>query len=680
MTNLFTGANLTRLMACTLFSLCLCSPTHVEAQSYARKTNLPAIYIATENNKAITSKENYIYSTLWYVDDQDVTTQYDSVSIRGRGNSTWNMPKKPYRIKFLSKEKFLGKGYAKAKKWTLLANAADKTMIRNAVTSYMGEYIGLDFNPAYKFVDLTLNGTYQGTYQISDQVEVRAHRVNIEEQDYPLADTSDISGGFLLEVDGFKDGNCFTTSKCSVPIRIHYPDEDEIATSQNNYIKNYIADFETALFSSDFADAEKGYRPMVDSVSLVDWYIATEVSANIDGFYSTYFYKRRQDPKLYWGPLWDYDIAYGNDTRKGDTSKQMMTDVGYGQTRTWVNQMWNDPWFAKKVNARYKELVDGGLEEAMLECVDSLTELLGRSQELNYNKWGIRTRVYNERVLYSSYDQYVSDLKTFISTHIPYLTTAFGSKEPAEPTPAFTTSDHYYRIINVNTGNALDILNSSANAGAFICAWANTEDRLSEEWVIKATGDYFHITNRNGGMALNDPTEGSVGETVNIGTQLNTAQSDTLDDRQLWTIQPQGTNGYYNLINKYTRHTANLSGGNSNNGASILSYTTDSRNSESKNRLWYFVAGNEIPAPDAIESVEEPEDYALAYNPQLHTLHFGAERPESLVFYASVYSTNGQCVKTFRADEQCDVSDLPTGVYIVRWNVSGKTRSAKLAL
>ena len=370
------------------------------AQTYVRKTNLPCIYVNTEGHKAVSSKDTYIYATMVYVDENDQQTTYDSLQIRGRGNSTWNMRKKPYRIKFHDKEKFLGKGYAKAKSWTLLANAADKTMMRNAITSAMGDFLGVKFNPAAKFVDLVINDVYLGTYQISDQVEVRPHRVDLTEQDYPLTDTSDITGGYLLEVDRSFDGNYFYSSTYRQPVRIHYPDEDEISATQQSWIRNYVSQFEVALVSADYQNALKGYRPFVDSVSLANWYVATEVSANVDGFYSTYFYKEQGDPHFYRGPLWDYDIAYNNDNRTdrggSNTTRQLMADV------------------------------------------------------------------------------------------------------------------------------------------------------------------------------------------------------DTTDTRQLWDIMPQGTDGYYNLRNVHTNHIANLSGGSSDAFAGILSYTNDSRNGTSKNRLWYFAKGEKL--------------------------------------------------------------------------------------
>ena len=651
--------------------------------AYTRYTNLPAIYIETFDNVAITSKTTYVYATMWYVDENDVVTRYDSMQIRGRGNSTWKLSKKPYRIKFNHKEKLLGKGYAKAKSWTLLANAGDKSLMRNAVTSSLAEFMGMDFCPAYKFVDVNLNGEFLGNYQLSDQVEVRPHRVDIEEQDYPLTEESDITGGYLLEVDGFKEKNYFTTSH-GVPIRIHYPDEDEIAASQNSYIRTYIRNFEQTLFSANFLDSLKGYRAWVDSTSLAHLVIGNEVSANIDGYWSTYFYKQQQDSLLYWGPLWDFDIAYDNDHRIQGTVNKLMTDVGYGDTKTWINRMWKDPWFVRLIHRRYSELVGAGMTDHMLATIDSIAALLQESQELNYRKWGINRKMYHEIVLYSSYEQYLDDLRHFITSHTDFLLNTFTSKLPEEPeTPEepeqpsaepFIPEKYYYRLTNVGTSTLFDVSDGS------VCGWRSDEGRLSQYWQIRQVGDYYHLTNRYDGWALNDPTTGEVGPTVNTGTQLDVAPSDTLDDRQLWTITPQGTDGRYNFTNKYTSHTANLRGGGSADGTAILSYTTDDRNSSSNNRLWRIIQADALPEEqDTVTHVTlpEPDEYALAYNPQTQVLHFGSETPGQLTFMVHVYAANGRQLLTFRADEHVSVAHLPEGIYIVSWKCGGRTRSVK---
>lgn len=649
----------------------------VQAQEYARLTNLPHVVIKTFDGKGISSKTVYKYATMWYVDEQDSVTRYDSLEIRGRGNSTWGLAKKPYKIRFQQKEKFLGKGYAKCRPWTLLANMGDKSLIRNAITSEMGEFLGLKFNPARKFVDLTLNGTYLGNYQISDHVDVRPHRVNVTEQDLPLTDESNITGGYLLEVDGFADGNCFTSNH-SVKIRIHYPEQEDIAASQNQYIKDFISEFETALFGQDYQDSLKGYRPMVDSLSLARWFIATEVSANIDGYYSAYFYKEQDDPRLFFGPLWDYDIAYDNDTRITPNVERLMTDYGYGDTKTWLNRMWNDPWFIKLINREYNHALDRGLVSFMYGKIDSLALLLDESQQKNYEKWGINTRRYHEVKLYSSYDQYLVYIKDFIEAHTAWLQTTFKNKmpkEPEKPTPEFATEDYYYRFTNKGSGTSIDLLNGDTITGK-ACGWAKEEDRPTQDWVVHRVGDYLHVTARCGGMALHDP-----GEASTTGTQLAITMPDTLDDRQLWTFVPQGTGGYYNLKNKYTGHAANLSGGNKANGASIISYTSDARDATSNNRLWLIEKHGQLPEEKS-EPVEiaRPDafDYILAYNPDGMFLHFGTEDRQNLDFMVSVYSVDGREVGTFRADEQFYMGNLPSAVYVVTWQAGGARRNVKV--
>src|SRR5574344_2199643 len=238
----------------TFVSIVVCailSPSKMMADNstYKQLTDVPTIYINSENSQAITSKVTYIYATMIYVDGDSVA-QYDSLQIRGRGNSTWtSMPKKSYRINFNAKEKFLGKGYANAKSWTLLANCTDKSMIRNALTRDLGEFIRMKNTPAAKFVDFYLNGIYQGSYQISDQVEVKPHRVDISEQDETLTATSNITGGYLLEVDGFADTSekYFYTGTKNIYVRIHYPDEDYIKSNQSAYISNYVSAVEKTV-------------------------------------------------------------------------------------------------------------------------------------------------------------------------------------------------------------------------------------------------------------------------------------------------------------------------------------------------------------------------------------------------------------------------------------------------
>lgn len=660
-------------------------------ESHVRLTNLPHVYIDTFTGNSITSKNNYVLARMWMVDEKDSVLFFDSLEIKGRGNSTWNLAKKPYKLKFHQKEKLLGKGYAKTKKWTLLANHGDKTLIRNALTSLLGEFVGLDFNPAAKFVDLTLNGNYVGNYQISDHVDVRPHRVNVMEQDYPLTETSNITGGYLLEADGFYDFTNgvtgFYTPNKNAPIRIHYPDEDEIDNSQYRYIRDAVYELENRLYDDAiFKDGTQGYRALIDSTSLANWYIATEVSGNPDGFFSTYFYKDQDDDRFFWGPLWDYDIAYGNDNRIGDTSRKMMKDVGFGASvmRTWAIRFWEDPWFARLINRRYQEIVDAGVEAYMLEKIDSLTTLLQRSQAKNFELWGINKRALRECVLYSTYDQYVSDLRSYVSKHIPYLQTAFADLLPDDPTPPTPPGPKvpdfeadtlvYYAISNAGTGTFIDLNPEDYT----ICGNARDEESMSQQWRVRPLANgYMHIVNRMTGLALNDPTQGNPTATTLTGTRLNVTEPDSTDTRQQWDIVAQ-SDDRFNLINHFSQHGANLSGGGSANGTRIVSYISNERNSTSNNRMWRFGIADEVE--DAIPSLTNDElEYALAYDPTGQRLHFGANHPEELTFKVNVYDQGGRLVRTFRADGECSTGSLPHGIYIVAWQTGGKLRSTKFA-
>lgn len=651
------------------------------SQEHERLTNLPHLYIETFTGKNVTSKTEQVWARMWLVNEQDAVTFYDSIAIRGRGNSTWQLAKKPYRIKFPKKTKFLGSDRANAKKWTLLANHGDKALFRNALASYIGDLCGQTFTPAAKFVDLTLNGNYLGNYQISDQIDVRKKRVNVAEQDYPLTDDSNITGGYLVEADGFKDFTNGVTgwyTRKGVPMTVHYPDEDEIDGSQLNYIRQFVNTFENRLFASDYADEETGYRAYVDSTSLVSWYLASEITANPDYIWSMYYYKQRDDDHLYFGPLWDYDIAFNNDNRltRQDPTHHLMADVAFSNNgmERWIDRMWSDEWFQRLVYRNYSRLYTQDLEGKLLNKIDSLSALLQESQELNYERWNIHSRALREIVLYSTYDEYVDDLRHFVTERVETLLEAFAERQPdgfdpdefEKVTPGFTpVANYYYTLANASTSTVFDI-----NDDDKIVANGLREDSHSQQWqIVTLQNGYQQLINRMNGLALTDPTEGEATETTNLGIQLAVDKPDSTNKAQQWHIVGQEDN-CFNLNNRRTRHTANLNGGNANDGTPVLSYTNDSRNATSKNRLWTIHYADSIASEDT--GIDTPIEYALAYDPQQQRLHFGSDDLTSLTFTVSVYDQAGRPVLRFPASQSCSVAHLPKGLYIVSWNYQGR--------
>ena len=392
------------------------------AQSYTQRTDVPSVYIETENRRSITSKEQYINCTLIYVDGESML-RYENTQIRGRGNSSWwNADKKSYRVKFANKERFLGEGFANAKSWTFLANHGDKTMIRNALTYDLGRFMGMKFCPAARFVDVYLNGDYRGTYQISDQVQVHKKRIEVSEEN-----------GWLLEVvnENSKEAPLITTTRYGIMYTIKNPKDEQLTLGKRIAVGQWLRSFEVAVASDQFMDPQRGWRAFVDENDLINWYVGAEITGNIDALYSIYMYKDGDDDKMHFGPLWDLDLGYDNSSERS-LLRQMEAYLGLRDRpfEKIVQRLWKDPWFAQACNDRLQQLVDNGLQQYLLSHIDSLRSAIWQTQTENFRKWRINQEVYSwaKRACYNNYDSYINDLKGFVNIHIPYLQQAFAQR------------------------------------------------------------------------------------------------------------------------------------------------------------------------------------------------------------------------------------------------------------
>ena len=394
----------------------------VLAQQYQQLTDVPTVYIETENSQNITSKEDYLKCTFTMVDGTD-TLRLENTQIRGRGNSSWwNSDKKPYRVKFDKKQRLLGEDFANAKNWTLLANHGDKTMIRNALTYQLGRFIGMKFCPAAKFVDLYLNGKYRGTYQISDQVQVHKKRVEVDEDN-----------GWLLEVvnENSKEDPLITSTRYGIMYNIKNPKDYLLTVDKRIAIGQWITAFEAAVASNDYQDPVKGYRAYIDETDFINWYVGAELTGNIDALYSIYMYKEADEQKMHFGPLWDLDLGYDNSSEKS-LLRNMEAFLGLWNRpfERILQRLWQDPWFAQACNDRLNQLVDAGLQAHLISAIDSLRGAIWQTQAQNFKVWPINQQVYSweKHSYHNNYDGYINDLKAFINTHIPYLQEAFAQK------------------------------------------------------------------------------------------------------------------------------------------------------------------------------------------------------------------------------------------------------------
>ncbi len=354
-------------------------------------TNLPVVYITTENQQGINSTDNYVEGRVTVEGGQSVTSDslifgLDTLAmkIRGRGNSTWLHPKKPYQMKLDSKEEFLG--MPDDKKWIFLAEYSDKSMLRNTLAFEMGYSSVLDWTPDGEFAEVYINGLYNGTYNITQKVEEKSNRVDIG------------NDGFLLEVDQLErlddDDHYFTTPDFPV-IAIKEPNINDMiiddgqvsADSTIAVITNFVNEFEAVLHSDNFADTTNGYHKYIDVESFIDWFLINEITKNVDAknFSSIYFNVIIDDNgvgKLKMGPLWDYDLSLGNN----DYSDCEFYEGWWVRNHPWIYRLLEDSEFSNLVTARFEEHFYPR-KDSVLNKIDSYSNALTASAVENDARW-----------------------------------------------------------------------------------------------------------------------------------------------------------------------------------------------------------------------------------------------------------------------------------------------------
>jgi hypothetical protein len=408
---------------------------NVVAEDKSKKTyvvkftdnGISVLYLTTDAAALIDSKETYVTGAVKLVSNFKDVVYTGKTQVKGHGNSTWDdMPKKPYKLKLDKKASLLG--MPSNKTWILLANYADKSLIRNELAFAMSRAFGRAYTPASRFVELYLNGEYRGNYQITQEVKEGPGQVDIEDQPTTTTTLPDLSGGYLIEEDLFAYGspiNFYTARQ--MPFVIKYPDDSDINQQQRDYIAAHFQKLEDALFADTFADATNGYRKYFDVDTYVDYYLVNEIIGNPDIFRSTYLFKKRNDDKIYTGPIWDFDKAANNDNRLGDQVNGLMLTSAF-DPKTWINKMMEDKAFRQKIRSRWNAMKPQIM--ALPASIDVLAKKLALSQQRNFTKWDILTKQsYLELQVNGSYAGEIRYLKTFMTDHINWLDQKFNGPD-----------------------------------------------------------------------------------------------------------------------------------------------------------------------------------------------------------------------------------------------------------
>ncbi len=388
-----------------------------------KRTGLPSIEISMSSGDEVTSKTEYENVTVSTKNAQG-ETELENVTarLRGRGNATWKlMEKKSYKLKLYEKENILGTGTGEAKEWVLLANHCDQSLIRNQVAFYLARNLdGLEFTVGCQQVEVYINGIYKGVYLLCDQIEVRESRVNIE-VDISKADT-----GYLVELDEYADDDYPEGENVNYVVAGEkmFTIKSDATETQIPKIKEHLQTVHDAIMSGE----EHLVRRYVDLDSCIDAYLVEEFTLNIDvGWSSFFFYKKAGDEKLYFGPVWDFDLAMGNDKRlysggsKGFYVGNSQSD--FKQRSVWFGALMEQDWFKKLVRARWEEKRE--LFEGAADYAAELALCLETAAQRNFDTWdSLGTRINQEPdhiVAFKSYKQHTDNLVTWLESRYKWL-------------------------------------------------------------------------------------------------------------------------------------------------------------------------------------------------------------------------------------------------------------------
>ena len=397
---------------------------------------LPVLYIYTPDAVPVTSKETWVTDSHAYLKNADGTVEDLGVaSIRGRGNTTWrNFDKKPYALKLDKKAGLLG--MPKDKRWDLLANAVDRTRLRNDIALELGRRLSPDHNQNYfdwtprgEFVELVLNGTHMGNYYLVEHIKIAGSRVPITEMTADDLAEPAITGGYLMEMSTEMDEvNKFYTNPFSdtypyssglhggsgktykLPVMIKDPDEEVMQPAQFTWIKDYINGLQGHIITNN-SDWDGDWTNEVDMDSFICWMFVQEVVGNYECLHpkSAYMHKDRGG-KLVMGPLWDFDYATFKD--------------GYASTPVYHYSIWY-PYMLKnaKFKARVKELyptVRHLMRDVVNSYIDTRAAQVKSSVTRDWQMWPTTNNVNGD--IEESFDSAVKLIKDNLDRRLNQMT------------------------------------------------------------------------------------------------------------------------------------------------------------------------------------------------------------------------------------------------------------------
>ena len=329
--------------------------------------------------------------------------------------------------------------------WVLYGPYSDKSLIRNVLVYKLWNEIGR-YASRTRFCELVINDDYLGVYVLMEKVKRDKNRVNISRLNPDEISGDNLTGGYIFKIDkeaGESYGGWyspfppFPQARTRLFYQYHYPKPDEIVPDQEDYIQKYIFDFELMMYTRKFADPIYGYPKFIDIDSFVDYVLISEFSKNVDSYrLSLFMYKDKDsiDPKLFIGPIWDFNLAFGNaDYYEGYETEGWQLDHLHAnwsfknndryQMPFWWYKLFHEPKFFNRLKSRWQKLGKTIFApNSIFNTIDSLVVLLDESQQRNFQRWQILGKyIWPNAFIGQNYQEEVDYLKQWILDRIQWM-------------------------------------------------------------------------------------------------------------------------------------------------------------------------------------------------------------------------------------------------------------------
>lgn len=424
--------------------------TQLSAQTAFTSSNLPIIIIDTHGQTILDEPKIAAEMTIIYNGPGARNFLTDSlfhykgnIGIEIRGASSQMFPKKQYGLETRDAQ---GEdtdvsllGFPAESDWILSASYSDKTLLHNVLAYKLGNDLG-HYASRTRYCEVVLNGDYHGVFMLMEKIKRDKNRVNIAKMENTDVGGDAVTGGYIFKIDKAAGSGTQGWFSAHLPYaeawqkiyyQYDYPNEDDIAPEQKAYLQNYVRTFENLMAREDYDDPQTGYAQMLDVASFVDYFIIQELAHNVDGYrLSAFLHKDRdsKNPKLKMGPLWDFDLAFGNaDYYDGSNVNgwhvtfQVRSDAF--QLPFWWTKLMEDSSFVNAIKTRWSQLRQDVITVARLNAyVDSVASLIDEGQTRNFKRWPILgTYVWPNAYIGQTYNDEIRHLKEWLQARILWM-------------------------------------------------------------------------------------------------------------------------------------------------------------------------------------------------------------------------------------------------------------------